>query len=76
MQAPTYSYSQPPYGSTTPPLYTGDCRLPIQGDWETPGQIAIMQTLPLPLNVLALIPEIWEADEPEDKVAPKQSRGR
>lgn len=72
MQAPTYSYSQPPYGSTTPPLYTGDVRLPIQGDWEPPGQIAVEQTLPLPLNLLAIVPEIWEADTPEEAMKPKQ----
>lgn len=67
MQEPTYDYSPPPYGLTTPPLYTGDVRLPIQGDWRRPGQIAVQQTLPLPLNLLALIPDIWEADEPEKR---------
>ena len=71
MQYPTYNYSQPPYGVVQPPLYTGDVRLPIQGDWETPGQIAVEQLFPLPLNVLALIPEIWEADDPEDAVKPR-----
>jgi hypothetical protein len=71
LQAPTYNYSPPPYGLTTQPLYTGDVRLPVQGDWETPGQIAVQQTLPLPLNLLALVPEIWEADEPEDAVKPR-----
>jgi hypothetical protein len=75
MQAPTYQYAQPPYGSATPPLYTGDVRLPIQGDWESPGQIAIAQNLPLPLNVLALISDVWEADEPEQAAKPGRQGG-
>jgi len=75
MQAPTYVYSSPPYGQTTPPLYTGDVRMPIQADWETPGQVALQQTLPLPLNLLAIVPEIWEADTPEENARPRQRPG-
>lgn len=44
------------------PLFTGDIRGLIDGDWATPGQVAIQQTYPLPLNVLALIPEYTAGD--------------
>lgn len=39
------------------PLYTGDLRELIGGDWAKPGQIAIQQSYPLPANILALLPE-------------------
>jgi hypothetical protein len=75
MQAPSYNYSPPPYGQTAHPLFTGDCRLPIEGDFESPGQIAVQQTLPLPLNLLALVPETEDADEPETRFMQKQKGG-
>lgn len=39
------------------PLFTGDERINIVGNWKKPGQISIQQDYPLPLNVTALIPE-------------------
>lgn len=51
------------YLSDAVPLFTGDVRLPINGGFETPGQSAIQQDLPLPLNVLSFIPEVVEGDE-------------
>jgi hypothetical protein len=47
----------PPYGGTTLPLYTGDIRIPVKGGFAKPGQAAVQQSLPLPLNVLAFVPE-------------------
>jgi hypothetical protein len=64
---------QPPYGGTVPPLYTGDIRIPIGGGYAKPGQAAIQQSLPLPLQVLALIPETELGDQPQGgKPAAKQ----
>jgi hypothetical protein len=31
----------------------------------------VQQTLPMPLNLLALIPEVLPGDEPEDKIQPR-----
>lgn len=45
------------------PLFTGDERVNIPGTWRKPAQIAIQQTNPLPLNVLAAIPEIVVGDD-------------
>lgn len=67
----------PNYGSATLPLYTGDIRIPIKGGFAKPGQAAVQQDLPLPLNVLALIPEIDEGDLPEGaKPAARQQSER
>ena len=45
-------------------LFTGDIRIPITDSWEVEGQVAIQTTLPLPLNVMAVIPEIQLGDNP------------
>lgn len=39
------------------PLYTGDIRTLVYGSWSKPGQVAIEQDFPLPMNVLAILPE-------------------
>lgn len=39
------------------PLFTGDERILVPGDWKKPGQVAIQATYPLPANVIAVIPE-------------------
>lgn len=44
------------------PLFTGDTRIIVPGDWATNGQIAIENSYPLPLNVLAIIPEFSLGD--------------
>jgi hypothetical protein len=46
------------------PLFTGDVRIGVPSDWQTGGQAAIQQTYPLPVNVLALIPEYQIGDTP------------
>ena len=70
----------PVYGAAYPPLYTGDIRIPVSGGFQRPGQVAIQQTLPLPMNVLAFIPEIDAGDlpQPPGPVArpQQQQRGR
>lgn len=37
------------------PLETGDFILPVQGGWDTHGQVAIQQSYPLPANINAII---------------------
>lgn len=63
-----------PYNGLCEPLYTGDSRLPLQGGFATPGQIAMQQNNPLPMEVLAFIPEILGGDKPEQAVSPKQEK--
>lgn len=56
-------------GSLTPPLplLTADQRAPVTGGFKKPGQVAVQQTNPLPLQVLALIPEVLPGDQAELK---------
>ena len=49
---------------TAIPLYTGDARVTFSGTWATQGQVAIQQDYPLPLNVLAVVPEYQVGDTP------------
>lgn len=44
------------------PLFTGDERILVPGEWAKPGQVAIQQSYPLPANVLACIPEFTIGD--------------
>lgn len=44
------------------PLFTGDIRQLVPGDWQKPGQVAVQQTYPLPCNINALIPEYMIGD--------------
>jgi hypothetical protein len=62
----------PPYGGTILPLFTGDIRIPIKGGFAKPGQVALQQDQPLPLNVLCLLPEIDEGDLPEGAKSPQK----
>lgn len=67
----------PSYNDTTVPLFTGDVRVPVSGGFQTPGQVAIQQLAPLPVQLLAFIPELLSGDTPEEKYEPeKSSRGR
>jgi hypothetical protein len=72
------SATPPPYNALAPSLYTGDSqRIPVQGGFGKPGQVALQQTAPLPMTVLALIPSFLGGDKPEQGVSPKQNqRGR
>lgn len=47
---------------TAVPLFTGDLRELVAGSWEKPGQIAVQVNYPLPVNILALIPEFTLGD--------------
>ena len=60
-----------PYNSRTRPLFTGDTRIPVGGGWATPGQVAVQQDYPLPMQILAFIPEVLPGDQAELKVTPR-----
>lgn len=66
----------PPYGSTVPPLWTGDVRVPIAGGYAKPKQAALQQTAPLPLQILALVPELLPGDMPEESASRAAGGGR
>lgn len=51
-------------GGVVYPLYTGDQWAEIKAEWQKQGQVAVQQTLPVPLNVLALIPDVLPGDLP------------
>lgn len=63
----------PRFSSVTTPLYTGDIRIPVQGGFQTPKQVAVEQSDPLPLQVLAFIPTLFEGDNPA-QAAPKRGQ--
>ena len=61
-----------PYNSTTQPLYTGDVRVPVGGGYSTRKQACLQQDNPLPMQILATIPEVLEGDVPEQSAKPRQ----
>lgn len=44
------------------PLFTGDVRPLLPGDWNERGQVAIQQPYPLPATILAVVPEFSLGD--------------
>lgn len=52
----------PPYGQTVAPLFTGDIRVDQLSGWDKQGQVALQQSLPLPLQLLAVVTEFLEGD--------------
>lgn len=61
-----------PSGNVTTKLFSGDFRANITPDWNERGQVAIEQTLPLPLAVTAAIVEVLDGDVPEQTYSEKQ----
>jgi hypothetical protein len=59
-------------GISVQPLFTGDQRLIVPSAWAKPGQVAVQQMLPLPVNVTALLPEVLEGDTAEMQIQPRQ----
>lgn len=55
------------------PLFTGDIRFLPSSGFEKPGQIAVQQLSPLPLNILAFIREIDLGDLPETDPKPSKA---
>ena len=64
----------PPYGGNVTPLFTGDVRVPISGGYQKPGQVAVQQDNPLPMQILALIPEDLSGDTPEQHASPRDKK--
>lgn len=65
-----------PSGQTVTLLFSGDFRANLQPGWDERGQLAVQQTLPVPLAVNALIPEALMGDLPEQGISPPpQGRG-
>lgn len=65
---------RPAYDSAAAPLYTGDVRVTVQGGYQKPGQVALQQDYPLPMNILALVPELLEGDKPEQEAKPRREQ--
>lgn len=54
-----------------PQLYTDDVRIPQAAGWDKHGQVALQQNLPLPLQLLDVVPEYLPGDSPETNVSPR-----
>lgn len=54
-----------PYNSDVTPLGSADVHTALFGGFATPGQVCLQQDNPLPLNVLAFVPDILPGDLPE-----------
>jgi hypothetical protein len=64
------------YNSLCQPLYTGDVRQPVFGGFATPGQVALQQDNPLPMQVTAYIPEYESGDLPQQQWPKKEQKGQ
>lgn len=62
------------YNALCAPLYTGDTRTPVFGGYGTPGQVALQQDFPLPMQVLGFIPEVLTGDTPQQQWPKKEQR--
>lgn len=62
------------YNALTQPFFTGDSRETVSGGFQTPGQIAVQQDYPLPMQILAFIPEFLGGDTPQMRFPQKQSK--
>jgi hypothetical protein len=60
-----------PGGIVTQNLFTGDLRTNVGANWAKPGQVAVQQDNPFPMNITAFIPEFLEGDTPEVGYSPQ-----
>ena len=58
------------------PLYTGDVRVSVSGGFGKPGQVAVQQDYPLPMNIDSIMPEVLEGDEAAQKAPPRRQAGQ
>lgn len=65
-----------PYNADWTPLFTGDVRIPLLGGFDTKGQAAIQQLLPLPLNILSCIDEALPGDDVDIAADRRRQQGR
>lgn len=61
-----------PSGQTVTLLFSGDFRANLQPGWDEKGQIAVQQTLPLPMAINAVVPELLIGDTAEQAISPPQ----
>lgn len=74
-QLPPPTYTSPG-GQVVTQLWTGDIRVVGQGaGWNSKGQVAVQQTLPLALEVTAIEPETVPGDAPEIAYVQRQGGG-
>lgn len=64
-----------PSGQVVHQLVTGDLRAPVLAEWAVPGQVAVQGTPGLPLNLLAVVPELLEGDTIEQTYSQKGQSG-
>ncbi len=82
LQSPTGGQVAPPTwttpgGETAQGLMTGDIRITGSGAaWNSRGQVAIEQALPVALEVVAVMPEVLPGDMPEVAARPRQDGGQ
>jgi hypothetical protein len=50
------------YNGLAAPLFTGDTRIPVSGNMDTRGQVALQQSNPVPMNISAIITEVLDGD--------------
>lgn len=67
---------QPPYGRNVIPLYTGDRHIAVTGGFQKPGQVALQQDNPLPLQILALVVDFLPGDTPETQAKERNGKDR
>lgn len=65
----------PSFNALCEPLFTGDVRIPVPGNLDTRGQLALQQSNPLPMSVTAIIPEIVEGDVEAGKTGAQPAGG-
>jgi hypothetical protein len=70
---PSKAAAKKAYNATATPLWTGDIRIPVSGGFNTHGQVCVEQDLPLPLQILAFVPEVYPGDN-SSTAAPKQQQ--
>jgi hypothetical protein len=63
------------YNGLAAPLFTGDTRLPVSGNMDTRGQVALQQLNPVPMNISAIITEVLEGDTETGKNGGEQPAG-
>lgn len=74
-QSPAETYTSPG-GQTVTQLWTGDIRVVGEGaGWNSKGQVAVQQMLPLALEITAIEPETLPGDIPEVTYSQKQGDG-
>jgi len=61
-----------PYNSDTVPLGSGWVRTTLSSGWGKLGQVAVEQNDPLPMNLIALVPEILAGDTPSQTAGKDQ----